>query len=175
MVPADWQTTQNSTRGWTTQPSTVGSPLGDPGFFIFHSTAVSMTSQHQLAKIVSEVWVTRLPTLSHPPLSTRSPASHRKIRVSRWSVLTCDDQTLLYSKLSLSNTYSHAKNRNDPCPATWSTAALPEVGVSAVAILGGGWLQSSVSDGPPCRADSRFAPSQRRYFVTTSLTGWAQT
>ena len=31
------------------------------------------------------------------------------------------------------------KNRNDPCLATWSNAASPGVGFSAVAILGGGW------------------------------------
>ena len=71
------------TRRWTTQPSTMGGPLCDPGVCIFHSTAVSLTSQHQLAKIASEVWVTRLPTLSHPPHSIKSPASHRKMRMSR--------------------------------------------------------------------------------------------
>ena len=58
-------------------------------------------------------------------------------------------RTLLYHKLALSNTWSHAKNRNDPCPATWSNVASPGVGFSAVAILGGGWLQSLASDGPP--------------------------
>ena len=53
-----------------------------------------------------------------------------------WRVLTKDH------RLALSNTSSHA---------IWSKAALPEVGFSAVAILGGGWLQSPASDGPPCR------------------------
>ena len=50
----------------------------------------------------------------------------------------------------MSNTYLHAKNRNDPRPITLSKVALLESGFSAVAILGGGWLQSPASDGPPC-------------------------
>ena len=59
------------------------------------------------------------------------------------------DRPLLYDKLAISNTYSHAKNRNDLRPITLSKMSLPEVGFSAVAISGGGWLQSPASDGPP--------------------------
>ena len=88
--------------------------------------------------------------LSHPPLSIESPASRRKMRVLRGAVLSRDDWQLLYDKLAMSNTYSHAKNCNDPRPITLSKMAFLESGFSAVAILGGGWLQSPASDGPPC-------------------------
>ena len=109
-----------------------------------------MTPQHQIVKIESvKVWVTRLPSLSHPPLSIESPASRRKMRVLREAVLARGDWPLLYDKLAISNTYSHAKNRNDPRPITLSKVAFLESGFSAVAILGGGWLQSPDSDGPP--------------------------
>ena len=56
----------------------------------------------------------------------------------------------------MSNTYSHAKNRNDPRPITLSKVAVLESGFSAVAILGGGWLQSPASDGPPWSAHLTF-------------------
>ena len=49
----------------------------------------------------------------------------------------------------MSNTYSRAKNRNDPRPITLSKVAFLESVFSAVAILGGGWLQSPASDGSP--------------------------
>ena len=87
--------------------------------------------------------------LSHPPLSIESPASRREMRVLREAVLTRDDWPLLYDKVAMSNTYSHAKNRNDPRSITLSKVAFLESGFSAVAILGGGWLQSPASDGPP--------------------------
>ena len=87
--------------------------------------------------------------LSHPPLSIESPASRRKMRVLHEAVLARDDWPLLYDKLAMSNTYSHDKNHNDPCPITLSKVAFLESRFSAVAILGGGWLQSPTSDGPP--------------------------
>ena len=71
------------------------------------------------------------------------------MRVLREAVLARGDWPLLYDKLAIANTYSHAKNRNDLRPITLSKVSLPEVGFSAVAILGGGWLQSPASDGPP--------------------------
>ena len=71
------------------------------------------------------------------------------MRVLCEAVLARDDWPLLYDKLAMSNTYSHAKNRNDPHPVTLSKVAFLESGFSAVAILGGGWLQSPASDGPP--------------------------
>ena len=46
--------------------------------------------------------------LSHPPLSIESPASRRKMRVLRGAVLARDDWPLLYDKLAMPNTYSHA-------------------------------------------------------------------
>ena len=67
------------------------------------------------------------------------------------AVLARGDWPLLYDKLAISNTYSHAKNRNDIRPITLSKVAFLESGFSAVATLGGGWLQSPASDGPPCR------------------------
>ena len=86
---------------------------------------------------------------SHPSVTClfqcgaiESPASCRKIRVLREAVLAGGDWPLLYDKLAISNTYSHAKNRNDLRPITLSKVSLPEVGFSAVTILGGGWLQS---------------------------------
>ena len=94
---------------------------------------------------------------SHPSVTRlfqcgaiESPASRRKMRVLREAVLARGDWPLLYDKLAISNTYSHAKNRNDPRPITLSKMAFLESGFSAVAILGGGWLQSPASDGPPC-------------------------
>ena len=72
------------------------------------------------------------------------------MRVPCEAKLSRDDRPLLYRGLAISKTCSHAKNRNDPVPITWSKVAFPEVGFSAVAILGGGWLQSPASDGPPC-------------------------
>ena len=95
----------------------------------------------------SHPWVTRL-------LRSRaieSPASRWKMRVPREAKLSRDDRSLLYHGLAISNTCSHAKNRNDPIPITWSKVALHEDAFFAVAILGGGWLQSPASDGPPCR------------------------
>ena len=93
---------------------------------------------------------------SHPSVTClfqcgaiESPASRRKMRVLREAVLARNDWPLLYDKLAISNTYSHAKNRNDPRPITLSKMAFLESGFSAVAILGGGWLQSPASDGPP--------------------------
>ena len=87
--------------------------------------------------------------LSHPPLSIESPASCRKIRVLREAVLVGYDWPLLYDKLAMSNTYSHATNCNDPHPITLLKMAFLESWFSAVAILGSGWLQSPASDGPP--------------------------
>ena len=71
------------------------------------------------------------------------------MRVLREAVLARDNWPLLYDKLAMSNTYSHAKNHNDPRPIILSNVAFLESGFSAVAILGGGWLQSPASDGPP--------------------------
>ena len=71
-----------------------------------------------------------------------SPASRRKVRVLRQAVLACGDRPLLYDKLAISNTYSHAQNYKDPWSITWSKMTLPEVRFSAVDILGDGWLQS---------------------------------
>ena len=94
---------------------------------------------------------------SHPSVTRlfqcgaiESPASRRKMRVLREAVLARGDWPLLYDKLAISDTYSHAKNRNDPRPITLWKMAFLESGFSAVAILGGGWLQSPASDGPPC-------------------------
>ena len=73
-----------------------------------------------------------------PPKNASAPWSAPG---SRWPLL-CD-------KLAISKTYLHAKNRNDLRPTTLSKVPSPVVGFSAVAILGGGWLQSPASDGPP--------------------------
>ena len=93
----------------------------------------------------SHPWVTRLLRSR----AIKSPASRWKMRVPREAKLSCDDRSLLYHGLAISNTCSHAKNRNDPIPITWSKVALHEDAFFAVAILGGGWLQSPASDGPP--------------------------
>ena len=71
------------------------------------------------------------------------------MRVLREAVLARGDRPLLYDKLAISYTYLHAKNCNDPRPITLSKMAYLESESSAVAILGGGWLQSPSSDGPP--------------------------
>ena len=94
----------------------------------------------------SHPWVTRLLRSG----AIESPASRWKMRVPREAKLSRDDRPLLYHGLAISNTCSHAKNRNDPNPITWSKVALHEDAFFAVAILGGGWLQSPASDGPPC-------------------------
>ena len=60
------------------------------------------------------------------------------MRVPREAKLSRDDRPLLYHGLAISNTSSHAKNRNDPIPITWSKVALHEDAFFAVAILGGG-------------------------------------
>ena len=87
---------------------------------------------------------------SHPSVTClfqcgaiESPDSRRKMRVLHGAVLARGDWSLLYDKLAISNTYSHAKNRNDPRPITLSKVAFLESGFSAVDILGG-------SNGPPC-------------------------
>ena len=90
-----------------------------------------------------------------------SPASRWKMRVPREAKLSRDDRPLLYHGLAISNTCSHAKNRNDPIPITWSKVALPEDAFFAVAILGGGWLQSPASDGSPCYGEGTL-PCWRR-------------
>ena len=61
----------------------------------------------------------------------------------------------VFETVFLTNTCLHAKNHNDPCPATWRKAALREVVFSSVAILRGGWLQSPASDGPPWYGSQR--------------------
>ena len=60
------------------------------------------------------------------------------MRVPREAKLSRDDRPLLYHGLAISNTCSHAKNRNDPIPITCSKVALPEDAIFAAAILGGG-------------------------------------
>ena len=72
------------------------------------------------------------------------------MRVLREAVLSRGDWPLLYDKLAMSNTDSHANNRNDLRPGyNIVKSVLASNGFSAVAILGGGWLQSPASDGPP--------------------------
>ena len=93
----------------------------------------------------SHPWVTRLLRSG----AIESPASRWKVRVPREAKLSRDDRSLLYHGLAISNTSSHTKNRNDPIPITWSKVALHEDAFFGVAILGGGWLQSPASDGPP--------------------------
>ena len=114
----------------------------------------SMASQHQLAKIAFvKVWVTRLPSLSHPPLSMwrhRVTCLPPKNASASWGGPGSLWLTIIVRQVSYINTYSHAKNRNDLRPVTLSKVPFPEVGFSTVAILGGGWLQSPASDGPPC-------------------------
>ena len=95
---------------------------------------------------------------SHPSVTRlfqwgaiESPASRRKMWGLPEAVLARGDRPLLYDKLAMSNTYSHAKNYKDLCSITWPKVTLPEVGFSTVAIFGGGWLQSPASDGPPFR------------------------
>ena len=92
------------------------------------------------------------------------------MRVLREAVLARGDWSLLYDKLAISNTYSHAKNRNDPRPITLSKVAFLESGFSAVAILGGGWLQSPASDGPPwnCCIKKYFRPKHTFEGILTS-------
>ena len=100
--------------------------------------------------------------LSYPPPNRKSLASFdqvtrlpSKMRVLCSTILARGDRTFLYHKLPVTDTCLHAKNHNDPCPATWSKAASPCVGFSAVAILGGGWLLSPASDGPPWLGELR--------------------
>ena len=108
-----------------------------------------MVNQHQLVKIeFVKVWVTRLPPLSHPPLSmwrhrvTCLPPKNASApwggSVSRWLAIIVRQviyirYLLACQKLQRSTPYNIVK------------MSLPEVGFSAVAILGGGWLQSSTS------------------------------
>ena len=94
----------------------------------------------------SHPWVTRLLRSG----AIESPASRWKMRLPRVAKMSRDDRPLLYHGIAISNTCSHAKNGNDPIPITWSKVALHEDAFFAVAILGGGWLQSPASDGPPC-------------------------
>ena len=93
----------------------------------------------------SHPWVTRLLRSG----AIESPASRWKMRVPREAKPSRDDRPLLYHGIAISNTCSHAKNYKDPIPITWSKVALHEDAFFAVAILGGGWLQSPASDGPP--------------------------
>ena len=112
----------------------------------------------------SHPWVTRL-------LRSRaieSPASRWKMRVPREAKLSRDDRSFLYHGLAISNTCSHAKNHNDPIPITWSKLALHEDAFFAVAILGGGWLQSPASDGAPCLCEGSFGD----IFVFSWITSW---
>ena len=90
-------------------------------------------------------------------LVVQSPASFGRVTclppkmwMLREAVMASGDWQLLCDKLALSNTYPHAKNRNDLHPISLSKVPFSKVGFSAVAILGGGWLQSPASDGPPC-------------------------
>ena len=88
------------------------------------------------------------------------------MRVLPEAVLARGDWPLFCDKLAISHTFSYAKNRNDPRTITLSKVPFPEVGFSAVAILGGGWLQSPASDGPPCTWNVRF--DSRLNFVLLS-------
>ena len=82
------------------------------------------------------------------------------MRVLHEAVLARGDWSLSYDKLAISNTYSHAKNRNDPRPITLSKVAFLESGFSAVDILGG-------SDGPPCISSFDISDVQ-----TSSISGY---
>ena len=113
----------------------------------------------------SHPWVTRLLRSG----AIESPASRWKMRVPREAKLSRDDRPLLYHGLAISNTCSHAKNRNDPIPITWSKVALHEDAFFAVAILGGGWLQSPASDGPPC---GNTGPANNSKLSWLSLSFW---
>ena len=90
-----------------------------------------MTPQHQIMKIEFES------PAFHPSVTRlfqrgaiESPASRRKIRVLCEAVLARGDWPLLYDKLAISNTYLHAKNRNDIRPITLSKVAFLESGIS---------------------------------------------
>ena len=94
--------------------------------------------------------------LSHPPPNRQSPASFDQVTrlppKNASAPLGYPDAQWpdIPAPLVIPIRYMFAdKNRNDPWPATWSKAPSPGVGFSAVAILGGGWLQSPASDGPP--------------------------
>ena len=94
--------------------------------------------------------------LSHPPPNRQSPASfdevtrlppkHASAPLGYPEAWWTD---IPVPQVSPIDTCLHAKNHNDPCPATWWKAASPGGRFSAVAMLGGGWLQSPASDGPP--------------------------
>ena len=90
---------------------------------------MSVTSEQHLAKLnlkyespASHPWVTRLLRSG----AIESPASRWKMRVPREAKLSRDDRPLLHHGLDISNTCSHAKNRNDPILITWSKVALHE-------------------------------------------------
>ena len=110
---------------------------------------------------------------SHPPLSVQSTASRRKNAIgpcsgpgSRW--LTTIVRQVSYIQYLLA-----CQNHNDLRPITLSTVPFPEVGFSAVAILGGGWLQSSASDALPWLLERR--PPPRLIWVMWNGQAWRET
>ena len=137
-----------------------------------------MTPQHQIVKIESvKVWVTRLPSLSHRPLSMwchQVTCLPPKMPVLREAVLARGDWPLLYDKLAISNTYSHAKNRNDPGSITLPKLAFLKSGFYAFAILGVRWLQSPASDGPPWSPQPSIGPFPLRYAAGSLPWGFYQ-
>ena len=127
-------------------PHTVTSLTHWRGLIVWHlNTSLRRLSLSKSESPASHPSVTRLFQCG----AIESPTSRQKMWVLREAVLARGDWPLLYDKLAISNTYSHAKNRNDLRPIALSKVPFPEVGFSAFAILGGGWLQSPPSDGPP--------------------------
>ena len=141
----NWILNLESCKPSLTMPHTVIS--------LTHRLIFRMTPQHQIVKIGSvKVWVTRLPSLSHPPLSmwrhrvTCLPPKNasapwggpglRWLTIIKWQV-SYIQYPLACHKSQRSTSYNIVKN------------GLPWKRVFRRRHLGGGWLQSPASDGPP--------------------------
>ena len=120
MDPADWRTTQN----WAGPPNRQTWVVHWVSRDFAFSTAL-LSIWHLNTSSRNFVW-----SVSHPPLNPQSPASFEQVTrlppenasapLDHSDAL---DEILLYHKLALFSTCSHAKNRNDPWPAIWSKAA----------------------------------------------------
>ena len=132
--------------------------LSHPALHFDHMKTLNLT-HHLVWNRNNRSWKLTLKSdlpASHPSVTClfewcaiESTASHRKnaSAPSGCPGLAHGDQLLLYDKLARYNTYSYDKNYKDPCSITCSKVTLPAVGFSAIALLGGGWVQSPISDG----------------------------
>ena len=118
-----------------------------------------MTHRHQIVKIESvKICVTRLPSLSLPPLLMwrhRVTCLPPKNASAPWGGPGSRWLTIIIWQVSYIQYLFACQKSQRSTPYNIVKMAFLESGFSAVAILGGGWLQPPAADGPRWNAISQ--------------------